>query len=238
MLVCTPARSERVGRLRPVRQPGGDAATRAPWRMALAHAADLGREGEALSVLRAPEEEAEVVLGQVRSGLASPLTSSAGRLFDSVAALLGVCRERATYEGQPAMLLEQAADVAAVLSAEPWPVAITFEGSGLLEIDTRSLVGPVLDGIAAGDPSAELAAGFHVSLAAASAAACDLVRQDRGLDRVVLGGGVFLNRLFTDALLSRLTPLGFQVFLPVDVPVGDGGIALGQAYVAAALEGA
>ncbi len=233
MLVCTPARSERVGRLRPVRQPGGDAATRAPWRMALAHAADLGREGEALSDLRAPEEEAEVVLGQVRSGLASPLTSSAGRLFDSVAALLGVCRERATYEGQPAMLLEQAADAGVAASGEPWPVAISTEGP-LLEVDTRSLIEPVLDGIADGDPSAELAGRFHASFAAASAAACDLIGRRKGLDRVVLGGGVFLNRLLTDALVLRLTRLGFQVFLPREVPAGDGGIALGQVYVAAA----
>ncbi len=244
-LVCTPARSDRVGRLRTVRQPGGDAATKAPWRMALAHAADLGREEETMDILlatrneavRSPdEEEAQVVLGQVRSGLASPMTSSAGRLFDSVAALLGVCRDRASYEGQPAMLLEQAADPSA-LALEPWPVTVSTDG-GLLEIDTRTLVEPVLDGVAQGVPSAELAGRFHVSLAAASAAACDLIREDRGLHRVALGGGVFLNRLFTDALVSRLTRLGFQVFLPVDVPVGDGGIALGQVYVAAALEGA
>jgi hydrogenase maturation protein HypF len=224
--------ARRIGRLRPVRQPGGDAATRAPWRMALAHAAAAGLGDEALEILAPPHEEAQVVIGQLSSGLASPWTSSAGRLFDAVAALLGVCRERATYEGQPAMLLEQAASLE---PADPWDVPVIEERErGLQQIDTRGLVAHILEGIHRGEPVPTLAARFHASLAEAAADLCRAARSSTGLDRVVLGGGVFQNDLFTTELVARLTHRGFRVFLPREVPVGDGGIALGQVAVAAA----
>jgi hydrogenase maturation protein HypF len=233
LLVADLASARRVGRLRPVRQPGGDAATRAPWRMALAHAAAAGLGEEALAILSPPHEEATVVIGQLSSGLGSPWTSSAGRLFDAVAALLGVCRERATYEGQPAMLLEQAADRA---EADPWEVPVVEEpDSGLLQLDTRGLLGELIDGLHDACGAPELAARFHASLSEAAADLCRAAR-DRtgGLDRVVLGGGVFQNDLFTSQLVARLSARGFRVFLPREVPVGDGGIALGQVAVAAA----
>jgi hydrogenase maturation protein HypF len=230
LLVADLASARRVGRLRPVRQPGGDAATRAPWRMALAHAADAGRGDEALSLLRPSRPEADVVIGQLSSGLASPWTSSVGRLFDAVAALLGICRERATYEGQPAMLLEQAADRSA---DEPWPVGIA-ENAGLLELDLRIVIDGLIDGVREGEAVPALAGRFHASLAAAAAELCRAARARTGLDTVVLGGGVFHNDLLTTQLTARLTERGFRVFLPREVPVGDGGIALGQVAVAAA----
>ena len=225
--------ARRIGRLRPVRQPGGDAATRAPWRMALAHAAAAGLGDDALAILAPPREEAQVVVGQLSSGLASPWTSSVGRLFDAAAALLGVCRERATYEGQPAMLLEQAASTE---PAEPWETPVIEEPDrGLLQIDTRGLVAGLVEGIHRGEPVPTLAARFHASLAEAAADLCRSARESTGgLDRVVLGGGVFQNDLFTTELVARLTHRGFRVFLPREVPVGDGGIALGQVAVAAA----
>ncbi len=227
---CTPARSVRVGRLHPVRQPGGDAATRHPWRMALSHAAAAGVLDDAARLLGADDREVEVVLGQLRSGLASPATSSAGRLFDAVAALLGVCRH-ASYDGQAAMLLEQ------VARPEDPPVRPTLRSvDGFLEIETGELVRWVVARRTAGGAVAEIAGGFHAALAGAVARAC-LELHEHGVvadDRVVLGGGVFQNDLFTSALVGRLTDGGLRVFLPREVPVGDGGIALGQAYVAAA----
>jgi hydrogenase maturation protein HypF len=234
LLVADLASARRIGRLRPVRQPGGDAATKAPWRMALAHAAAAGLGEEALALLSPPREEAEVVVGQLSSGLASPWTSSAGRLFDAVAALLGVCRERATYEGQPAILLEQAADPAR--AGDPWEVPVVEEPDrGLLQLDTRGLIGEVLEGLRAGVEAPSLAARFHASLAEAAADLCRAARERAGgLGRVVLGGGVFQNALFTELVVRRLTQRGFRVFLPREVPVGDGGIALGQVAVAAA----
>ncbi len=228
-LRCSRARSTRVGRLRPVPQPGGDAAAAHPWRMAVAHALDADLLDEAASMLAAPDAGAvETVARQARAGLASPLTSSAGRLFDAVAALLGVCRE-ATYEGQPAIELEQAADP----GETPAPVGLT-DRDGLLEIDTRDLIGTVVDGVRAGRDAGALAGGFHASLAQVTAAAAARLAHEHGLERVALGGGVFANDLLTSLLSLRLTSLGFEVFLPREVPVGDGGIALGQAVVAAA----
>jgi hydrogenase maturation protein HypF len=229
LLVCTPARADRIGHLRRVPQPGGDAATRHPWRMAVSHADDAGVLDDALRLLRQPDAETEVVLGQVRSGLGTPRTSSAGRLFDAVAALTGVCAH-ASHDGQAAMLLEQAS-VPGATSAH----AQITEEHGIFEIDTRDLIAATVEQLVAGTPPGEVAWGFHVSLAEAVARACVHVRHHReGLDRVVLGGGVFQNDLFTTELTTRLTDLGFRVFLPREVPVGDGGIALGQVYVAAA----
>ena len=229
-LRCSPARSTRVGRLRPVPQPGGDAATTHPWRMAVAHALDAGVLDGAAPMLGAPADAVATVERQVRAGLASPLTSSAGRLFDAVAALLGVCRE-ATYEGQPAIELEQAADP----GDAPRAVGLA-EGDGLLEVDTRDLIRAVVDGARAGRDAATLAGSFHASLAAVTAAAAGRLAGEHGLSRVALGGGVFANDLLTGLLTRRLTALGLEVFLPRQVPVGDGGIALGQAVVAAALD--
>ena len=230
-LRVSPAACTRVGRLRPVRQPGGDAATHHPRRMAFAHAVAAGLAEAGARTLTLTDEEVSVLLAQVASGLASPLTSSAGRLFDAVAALLGIC-ERATYEGHPAMLLEQAAEGASA-SPGPWPVGLE-EREGLLELDTRDLVRPLLEGLAAGEDRGELASGFHLSLAAASAGAAERLAHALGTGLVVLGGGVFANDRFTSELARRLTERGLRVFLPRDVPVGDGGIALGQAFVAAA----
>jgi hydrogenase maturation protein HypF len=230
-LRCSPSSFRRMGRLRPVRQPGGDAATRHPWRMALSHAADAGAFEDVVPSLHLDEQDADIVTGQLRSGLASPFTSSAGRLFDAVAALLGLCRD-ATYDGQAPMLLEQAARA----GAAPFAVGLA-EVDGLLEIDTRDLIAAVVHEIAMDEDVATIAGRFHASLAAATAEAAVRLAGGLGLDRVVLGGGVFANDLLATDLAARLTGAGLQVFLPREVPVGDGGIALGQAVVAAARDG-
>lgn len=228
LLLCTRARAVRVGRLRPVRQPGGDAATWHPWRMAIAHAADAEVLETAQRFLGIAEPDVEVVLGQIASGLASPMTSSAGRLFDAVAALLGVC-DAATYDGQAAMLLEQVARPALGPA-----YARVGHVDGLVEIDTRDLIASVVDQRRARAPVDAIAGVFHASLADVVARACDRVRERVTFDRVVLGGGVFANDLFTSVLVTQLTDRGYRVFLPREVPVGDGGIALGQVTVAAA----
>jgi hydrogenase maturation protein HypF len=224
-LRCSAASSTRVGRLRPVRQPGGDVATRHPWRMAMAFADAAGVLDEVHERLRPPEAEAAVVRGQLRSGLGSPWTSSAGRLFDAVAALLGVCRN-ASYEGQPAVLLEQCAGPPGS-PLDPVPVGMVDD---LVEIDAPALFAALVADL--GTPAASVAGRFHAALAEATARACAIARERTGLDRAVLGGGVFHNDLFTSELVRRLTGIGFRVFLPRDVPVGDGGIALGQVLVA------
>ena len=224
LLVCETASYRRVGRLRQVVQPGGDAAARDPVRMALAHAHDAGVLDRAIDRLDAAPSLVDVVTRQIETGLASPLTSSAGRLFDAVAAIAGVCRA-ASFEGQPAMLLEEAVGEDAA-AAQP---VVTTMPDGLLELDTRPLI---VDAFEPGDAAAR----FHAGLAALIAEAATTAACDTGLDRVVLGGGVFHNDVLTSALAARLTAAGLRVFLPRQVPVGDGGIAVGQLLVANAKE--
>jgi len=234
-LVCDAARAQRAGHLRTVRQPGGDAAVRDPARMALAHAADAGVLDAALDLLTPPgagdarawARMRDVTMGQIASGLASPLTSSAGRLFDAVAALAGICR-RATYEGQPAMLLEQAADLG-VTDAYAFDVARTDEGE---IVDARPVVAAVVGDLRGSVSAGVVAARFHRAVAAAIERVCDRVRADRGLDRVCLAGGVFQNDLLLTDVVERLERDAFRVFVPREVPVGDGGISLGQVLVA------
>lgn len=231
-LVCEWGKAERAGHLRRVRQPGGDAAVRNPTRMALAHAADAGRLDAALRLLGDDAGEVDVVLGQIGSGLASPMTSSAGRLFDAVSALAGVCR-LATHEGQPAMLLEQAAE-------SPATFEYGFElgqEEGRLVIDTRPIVAAVIRDLVRGRTVAEVAGRFHRTLAAATLEMCRAIRGGTGLSRVCLAGGVFQNELLTSDVALRLRACDFEVYVPAAVPVGDGGISLGQVLVAHARTG-
>ena len=225
LLVCSAGTYRRVGHLRHVVQPGGDAATRDPIRMALAHAHDAGVLDAAIDRLAPAAELVAVVERQIETGLASPRTSSAGRLFDAVAAIAGVCRS-ASFEGQPAMLLEEAVRAPVAHAAAP---VVTRCPDGLLELDTRPLI---VDALEPGDAAARFHAGFAVLIADAAMTAA----ADAGLDRVVLGGGVFHNDVLTTALTARLTDAGLRVFLPREVPVGDGGIALGQVLVANAMK--
>jgi hydrogenase maturation protein HypF len=225
-------RATRGGHLRQVPQPGGDAAVRDPTRMALSFAQDAGVLREALVLMGIDEAAARPVLGQIEAGLNSPLTSSAGRLFDAVSALAGVCR-RSTYEGQPAMLLEQAADSSATFE---YPFELDAEG-GKVVVDTRPIVRAVVRDLRKGRSAGEVAGRFHRTMAAVILAVCRLMRGTTGLSRVCLGGGVFQNDLLVSDAAARLSSCGFQVFVPSEVPVGDGGIALGQVLVAHARTG-
>jgi hydrogenase maturation protein HypF len=233
-LVCDAVRATRVGHLRPVRQPGGDAAVRRPLRMALAHAADAGVLDSILPWVSGDGRaggltagERDVALAQVESGMASPFTSSAGRLFDAVAALAGLCG-RATYDGQPAMLLEQAADPSATGA---YPIEVT-RVSGRLVVDTRPLIAAVASDLRAGEGAGAVSARFHRAVAAAIGRACLMARDDGGPNQVCLAGGVFQNDVLRADTVERLERSNFQVFFPRLAPPGDGGLSLGQVLVA------
>jgi hydrogenase maturation protein HypF len=225
--------AQRLGHLRTVRQPGGDAAVRSPWRMAFSHAEDAGVLDQAVGLLGLAPGDVDAHLEQLRAGLASPYTSSGGRLFDAIAALVGVCRE-ATYEGQPAMLLEQAALSSAT---REYAFDVAME-DGQLVLDTRPIVAAVVKDLVKGRAPGEVAGRFHRTLAAAILEVCRAIRGGTGLSRVALSGGVFQNDLLLSDVASRLETCDFEVYVPRETPVGDGGIALGQVLVAhARLEG-
>ncbi|MED7923599.1 carbamoyltransferase HypF [Nonomuraea sp. LP-02] len=215
---------ERLGRLEPVPMPGGDAAVREPWLMAAAY---LG-PGDGPPKLDVVRRNAERWAAALALAAGSPLTSSAARLFDAVAALLGV-RDRITYAGQAAYELEQHADPAETGSyrarltpGEP----LTVHGADLVRAAARDLE--------SGRPTPVIAGRFHNGVADAVARACTALRDVTGLTAVALSGGVFQNVLLTGRTVRRLRAAGFRVLTHRRVPPGDGGLSLGQAVVAAA----
>lgn len=221
----------RAGHLRPLRLPGGDVAATQPWRMAVAVLYQLHGDGLfelPLDCLQAvPAAERSILLQMLAKGLNSPLTSSCGRLFDAVAALLGI-RSRMSYEGQAAIELEGVAEQGSGTRLYPF----VLDSEKTLQLDWRPLMAALLADIMAGLPAAEIAAAFHRSLAAATTAVCREIRRQSGLGRVALSGGVFQNRLLSEALLGLLESDGFTVYTHRLVPPNDGGLALGQAMIA------
>ncbi len=232
-LLAGDARSfERVGHLWPVRMPGGAAAIREPWRMACAWLVACGDEDPPLPMsLREHVDAASwaQVARLARGGFASPVTTSAGRLFDAVAALLGL-RARVTYEGQAAAELEAAADPE---GGEGYALPVVAAADARI-LDARALIRAARDDAAAGLPAARIAARFHDGLADGTVAACLGILAERGLDTVVLSGGVFQNVRLLERMAAGLAAHGVRVLVSRVFPPNDGGVALGQASVAAA----
>ena len=222
--------AERAGHLAGVPMPGGAAAIRQPWRMAAAYldAAFPGGLPAGLDVVSRNSGTWADVLALARRGVNTPLTSSAGRLFDAVAALLGV-RDSVNYEGQAAVELEQ---LAATTRQDPYPAAIT-DGRPLT-VAGCDLVRAAAADLLAGVPRQVIGARFHQGVAGMIGEACGLLRERSGLGTVALSGGVFQNLLLLGSVVDLLEAMGFRVLTHSRVPPNDGGISLGQAVVAGA----
>lgn len=226
---------KRAAHLSYVPIPGGEAAIHRPCRMALAYLwHTFGSEGVniALKIMDSlSEEEAEVVKIQVERGLNCPRTSSMGRLFDAVAALLKICSE-VTYEGQAAMQLESVAEgpVETV-----YPYGITVGQSDILQIDVRPTIRAIVRDIEKGEGFGRISSRFHSTIADIIVCVCQRIRCETGLNRVALSGGVFQNALLLAMTVNRLAENGFEILRHTQIPCNDGGISLGQALVAAAL---
>jgi hydrogenase maturation protein HypF len=219
----------RVGSLWPVRLPGGDRAAREPWRMACAWlVAATGTDPERPAHLagRVDASAWSAVARMAESGFAAPTTTSMGRLFDAVAALCGL-RTHATYEGQAAIELEAVAD-----PAERGAYELPVEADG--RIDARPMIRAVVADQRGGTSPAVISARFHHAVAAATATACRTAAERAGVQRVVLAGGVFQNRLLLADTAARLRELGLRVLVPERLPPNDGAISYGQAAIAAA----
>jgi hydrogenase maturation protein HypF len=249
-LIADYADFSRGGHLEQVPMPGGQAAVRQPWRMAAAYLeptlAGLALGGAAraragagavtwavtgaggLDVWRRNQELWAAVVDMARRGVNSPVTSSAGRLFDAVAAILGV-RDTVSYEGQAAIELEQLAD-----PSERGTYHAAIEPGEPFRVRGGDLVREVASDLVRGVPTQTIAGRFHNGVADAVTAGCSLLRDRHGLDTVALSGGVFQNMLLLDQTVARLEARGFRVLTHSRVPCNDGGISLGQAVVAAA----
>lgn len=219
---------QRRAHLAAVPMPGGDAAVREPWRMALSHCfTTFGEEAFQLPLpflARLSEEERRLMRRMLERGINSPLTSSCGRLFDAMAALVGL-RATVSYEGQAAIELEALAEKGR--SSLNYPYSI--DGGEVL--DFRPMFGAAAQELAEGAPREEMARRFHNTLAHATADICEQIGDESGVRRVVLSGGVFQNRLLAEGVYDQLTLRGFKVFTHRLVPPNDGGIPLGQAVI-------
>jgi hydrogenase maturation protein HypF len=215
---------ERGGHLAPVPMPGGAAAIRQPWRMAAAYVADP-------DVARRHPDQWPAVVAMAAKGINSPLTSSAGRLFDAAAAILGV-RDTINYEGQAAIELEQLAETLSPAEAEAYPAGLET-GEGPFTIRGSDLLHAVIEDRTGRVPAPVIASRFHHGVAALIESGCVLMRERYDLGAVALSGGVFQNLLLLNATVARLETRGFRVLLHSRVPCNDGGISLGQAVIAA-----
>ena len=232
ILLGDAARFDRVAHFRPFRLPGGEAAVREPRRVALALlwqllGPDALARDELPPVAELPAAVRPILGRMLERGLSSPVTTSAGRLFDGVASLLGLCH-RTSFEGQAAMALEASADPAV---KDGYPLTVDREtAEGPLVLDWRPTIEALLEDRRCGVTVAVAAARFHNALVEA---AIEVARRV-GVETVALSGGCFQNRLLTERLATRLERAGFHPLRHHRVPPNDGGISLGQIAVAAA----
>jgi hydrogenase maturation protein HypF len=221
----------RFAHLREVPMPGGSAAIRRPARMALGLLAGIDRgllnhPGTQSLLARITENERDVMLTMIGRGFNSPLTSSMGRLFDAVAAILGV-RVDADYEGQAAIELEAIADTSAEGSYE-----FALVGSGPVVLDPEPVLRALLDDVASGVPSPAISSRFHRAVVGAIVRVARSAAAETGSPDVALAGGVFLNRLVLGGAVRGLSAAGLRPLTHRRLPTNDGAISYGQAIVA------
>ncbi|GAB3538430.1 carbamoyltransferase HypF [Noviherbaspirillum agri] len=219
LLLVDGASSQRVGHLLPLRLPGGDRAAREPWRMAAAALFDLGRHGEIVGRFGA---QAAMIGTMLEKGLNTPATSSAGRLFDAAAGLLGI-KPVTSFEGQAATMLEGLAT--AYGPVDPMPHGYSVDG---MTLNMLPLLGRLADIRDVG----HAAALFHATVVAALSDWIQRAVAAHGVGTIAFGGGCFLNRILSNTLRAKLEAQGIRVIESALVPPGDGGVSLGQAWVA------
>jgi len=241
VLISRPDQFARFAHLEYVPVPGGEAAIREPWRMAVGHlhtaGIDLNDPAIAESLGATPKELA-LMQRMIERGLNSPLTSSCGRLFDAVAALV-LKRRTVDYEAQAAIELEGIAidegDKGGCQDYVPelWSTKQSNDGSRILK--TNRLWHALVDDLRRGEREERIAARFHSGLAEGFIWAVANARKTTGIAKVALSGGCFHNRRLTRLLREGLREEGFEVFQHRQVSPGDGGLSYGQAVVAAAI---
>ncbi len=222
---------ERRGHLDYLPLPGGAKAIREPWRMAVSYLYQAFGERlweQPLPLLdRLDRSKVQLIVQMIQTGFNSPLTSSCGRLFDGVAALIGL-REAVAYEGQAAVELEM---IQSRSREVPYGIEVLPE-NGVYRIRPQPIIQGVVEDLRRNIAGERISRRFHLTVVEAFTRVCTHLRNDTGLEKVVLGGGVFQNRSLLNEMETRLGREGFQVFSPSLVPSNDGGISLGQAVAA------
>jgi hydrogenase maturation protein HypF len=227
ILLCDLVSYQRFSHLEPVYLPGGDAATKNPWRTALAYlhrSYGMDSIDTNLPFLgKIPEEEANLVLHAVDRRINAPVTTSMGRFFDAVAALLDVCTH-SLFHAEAPMRLEQLL-APGVKDSYPYKINNTIE--------TRSIIETIAEDIKKGIPGSVISSRFHNTIIDIIFAAAEKCRAETGIKKVALSGGTFQNRYILENTEKKLSASGFEVFSQEKIPCNDGGIALGQMVIAA-----
>jgi hydrogenase maturation protein HypF len=221
----------RAAHLRYVGMPGGEQAIREPWRMALAHLVDAG-ENDTILVPPVQAADLRTLRQMIEKRFNTPQTSSAGRLFDAVAAMASG-RMGVSFEGQAAMELEWLAGDGVGDETYPWEIDVSQAEP--LVVDTRPLIRSVVADVRKGKPGAVIARRFHATIAAMIVDVCIRLREATGINTVVLSGGVFMNALLTLDVIRRLRGTAFAAYRQQKVPPNDGGLSLGQLAIGAAV---
>jgi hydrogenase maturation protein HypF len=225
---------ERLARLAYVPLPGGEQAVRQPWRMAAVYLASTYGgtipDGDLPFVQQLDRSKWGVLSQMIVKGINSPQTSSLGRLFDAVAALIGL-RGEVLYEGQAAIELEmQAATCTDTVTSYPFSLV----DQGPVTLDVAPMIDAIVKDMQQGRDVARIAKRFHMTIAEMLAQACLEVREQTGLNTVALSGGVFQNQILLEQLVHLLKNMTFHVYTNHKVPPNDGGLSLGQAAIGAA----
>ena len=245
-LIADYADFERAGHFKCVPLPGGDAAIREPWRIAAVYLRETYGERflelDLAFVQRLDKQRWYILEKMIKKRINTPMTSSMGRLFDAVSALIGI-RDVVNYEGQAAIELERAiteSPQATVSSRGRWAFGLHSPQYGYEIIKEKGKFIIATDGIVKGvveDLSRSVSAGvisykFHNTIVEIITAACKIIAKDTGLREVALSGGVFQNMFLLKGAFTRLKQEGFEVYTHSRVPANDGGISLGQVAVA------
>jgi hydrogenase maturation protein HypF len=240
LLVADYVGYERAGHLKPVPLPGGTKAILEPWRNVYAHLAthfgweEIQQRYRDLDLIRDLScKPLNALTMMMERGINSPLSSSCGRLFDAVAAAVGICRDSVTYEGQAAVELETLAASALGTCRDGYPFEVA-PGDIPLALDPKPMWIALLDDLARGEKPASISSRFHAGLAGAVAQLAIRLAQNRGIGTLALSGGVFQNKILLEGIADRLRSVGLRVLSHRQVPANDGGISLGQAAIAAA----
>jgi hydrogenase maturation protein HypF len=232
-LIAEYASFERVAQFAYAPLPGGAAAIREPWRMAVSYLEQaFGEDFLCLDipfVRQLDGPKTELILRMIAQRLNSPLTSSCGRLFDAVAALIGI-RQQVSYEAQAAIELEMAARGST--ESGDYPLGLHRQDNHW-QIDTTPLFRAIVEDLRQMVCVETISSRFHNGVVETLARLARLLRQESSMNRICLSGGTFNNLLVLEQLIRKLESCGFEVFTHSDVPTSDAGLSLGQALVAA-----
>jgi hydrogenase maturation protein HypF len=230
-LLCDLKEYLRVGHLKYYPLPGGDKAIMEPWRMAYSYLYSIyGPRAKKIDIdfnRRMDYDKLSIIEKMIDKNINSPLTSSCGRLFDAASSLIGI-RDEISYEGQAAMELES---FCASGIKERYNFCICKEGKEFI-IDPQEIFIDIIKDLKEGIDKKVIAAKFHNTVAEFTLNLCGKIRENTGINKIALSGGVFQNRYLTEKIISLLEKDGFQVYTQRKVPPNDGGISLGQAVVA------